>query len=89
MSRKIKIARLGIHLFLWIILTILLLYFIYDPEGPFWEQLLATLIVTALTALPAYLSSKVLVPKLLYHKKIGKFIGALVLAALINTVITY
>lgn len=76
-------------LFLWIILTFFLLFFIYDPKAPFLQQFVATLIVTGLTALPAYFSSKVLVPRLLYHKMIGKFIGALLLAALVNTVLTY
>jgi LytS/YehU family sensor histidine kinase len=45
--------------------------------------------VTGFTSIPAYLSSKILVPKLLYRKRIGTFIGALVLTAFINTLITY
>jgi len=89
MNRKIKITRFGIHILLWIILTIFLLYFILDPKAPLLQQFVASLLVTGLTVLPAYFSSKVLVPKLLYHKLIGKFIGALLLAALINTIITY
>ncbi len=89
MSRKINITRFGIHLFLWIILTFFLLYFIYDPHAAFLQQFVATLVVTGFTALPAYFSSKVLLPRLLYRKLIGKFIGALLLAALTNTVLTY
>jgi len=89
MSRKINIMRFGIHLFLWILLTLFLVYFIYDPHAAFLQQFIATLVVTGFTALPAYFSSKVLVPKLLYRKLIGKFIGALLLVAIANTVLTY
>jgi two-component system LytT family sensor kinase len=89
MSRKIKLTGFGIFFLLWIILTLFLLYFIYDPQAPFLQQFVATLIVTGLTALPSYFSSKVFVPRLLYRKLIGKFIGALLLAAFANTVLTY
>ena len=89
MSRKITFTEFGIYLLLWIILTFFLLYLIYDFNTPFLQQFLATLVVTGFTAFPAYLSSKVLVPKLLYRKLIRKFIGALLLVAFANTVLTY
>lgn len=89
MSKKINITRYGIHFLLWILLTLLLLFFIYDPKAPFLQQFIATLFVTGLTALPSYISSKVLVPRLLYRKKIGRFTGALLLAAFLNTMLTY
>lgn len=89
MRRKIRVARLGIELFLWIILTFFLLYFIYDEHASFFQQFVATLVVTALTAIPSYFSTKVLVPRLLYRKFIGKFIGALLFAAILNTILTY
>jgi len=89
MSLKIKKTEFGIYLLLWIILTFFLLYLIYDYNASFLEQFVATLVVTGFTALPAYYSSKVLVPKLLYHKQIGKFIGALVGTAFLNTALTY
>ncbi len=89
MSRKITLTEFGIYLLLWIILTFFLLYLIYDFNTPFLQQFLATLVVTGFTAFPAYLSSKVLVPKLLYRKLIRKFIIALLLVAFTNTVLTY
>ncbi len=89
MNLKIRKTELGIYLLLWIILTIFLLYLIYDFKTPFLYQFLSTLVVTGFTAFPAYLSSKVLVPKLLYRKLIRKFIGALLLVAFVNTVVTY
>jgi len=89
MSRKITFTEFGIYLLLWIILTFFLLYLIYDFKTPFLQQYIATLVVTGFTAFPAYLSSKVLVPKLLYRKLIRKFIGALLLVAFVNTVLTY
>jgi sensor histidine kinase YesM len=89
MSRKMKLTRLGINLFLWVILTFFLLYLIYDYHASFFQQFIATLTVTGFTAIPAYISSKYLVPKYLYHKRIGKFIVALVLTAFGNTLITY
>jgi two-component system LytT family sensor kinase len=89
MRRKINITRFGINFFLWIILTFFLLYFIYDAHAAFLQQFVATLVVTGFTALPAYITSKVFVPRLLYRRLIGKFIGALLLTAFVNTVITY
>ncbi|MDO9256908.1 MAG: histidine kinase [Bacteroidales bacterium] len=86
---KIKFTEFGIYLLLWVILTFFLLYLIYDFNTPFIHQFLSTLVVTGFTAFPAYLSSKVLVPKLLYPKLIRKFIGAMLLVAFINTVLTY
>lgn len=89
MKRKIRIGRFGIYLLLWLLLTFFLLYMIYNFDAPFLQQFIATLIVTGFTAFPAYISSKVLVPSLLYRKLIGKFIGALFLIAFVNTIITY
>ncbi len=89
MNRKITFAEFGIYFLLWIILTLFLLYLIYDFKTPFLQQFIATMVVTGFTSLPAYLSSKVLVPKLLYRKLIRKFIGALLLTAFVNTVVTY
>jgi sensor histidine kinase YesM len=74
---------------LWIILTFFLLYLIYDFNAPFLQQYIATLVVTGFTTLPAYFSSKILVPKLLYRKLIGKFISVLLLVAFANTILTY
>jgi sensor histidine kinase YesM len=89
MTRKINIVGFAIQLLLWIFLTFFLLFFIYDFKAPFLQQFIATLIVTGLTALPAYFSSRVLVPRLLYGKMIGKFIGALLFIAFVNTILTY
>ena len=89
MKRKINIGRFGIYLFLWLILTLFLLYTIYNFDAPFLQQFIATLVVTGFTAFPAYMSSKILVPRLLYRKLIGKFIGALLIIAFVNTIITY
>jgi LytS/YehU family sensor histidine kinase len=86
---KIKFTEFGIYLLLWVILTFFLLYLIYDSYTPVLQQFTATLVVTGFTAFPAYLSSKVLVPKLLYRKLIRKFISALLLVAFVNTVLTY
>jgi LytS/YehU family sensor histidine kinase len=74
---------------MWIVLTVFLLFLIFDYNAPFLQQLIATLVVTGLTSIPAYLSSKILVPRLLYNKKIKKFVGALLLLAVANTVVTY
>jgi len=89
MSLKIRKTEFGIYLLLWIILTFFLLYLIYDFHAPFLQQFIATLTVTGFTAFPAYISSKILVPRFLYLKRIKKFIGALLLTALTNTVLTY
>jgi len=89
MSHKITYTEFGIYLLLWILLTFFLLYLIFDNSAPFLQQFLATLIITGFTSLPAYTSSKILVPRLLYRKKIKKFIGALLLIAIANTILTY
>lgn len=89
MRLKFKKSELGIYLLLWIVLTFFLLYLVYDYNAPFFPQFVATLFVTGLSALPAYFSSRVLVPRLLYRRFIGKFIGALLGIAFANTLITY
>ena len=89
MNLKFKKSEVAIYLLLWIMLTFFLLYLIYDYNAPFLQQFAATLVVTGFTALPAYFSSKILVPKLLYRKLIGRFISALFGTALANTVLTY
>ncbi len=89
MSRKITGMEFGIYLLLWIVLTFFLLYLIFDYHAPFVQQFVATLVVTGFTALPAYTSAKILVPKFLYHKKIKIFIALLLLIAIVNTMLTY
>lgn len=89
MNRKMKFARIGIYLLLWIILTFLLLFLYYDVNAPFLQQFITSLIVTSFTALPAYYASKALVPRFLYRKKILIFIWSIFLLALANTIFTY
>jgi two-component system, LytTR family, sensor kinase len=89
MYRKNKITRLIKQLVLWFILTFFLLFIIYDEDAPFLQQTLATFLVTGFTAIPAFLSTKILVPRFLYRKAIKKFIAALLLIAIANTILTY
>ena len=89
MSRKMKLARVGIYLLLWIILTFFLLFLYYDYRAPFLPQFIATLVVTCLTALPSFYSAMVLVPRFLYQKKIRRFVVSMILTALSNTLLTY
>lgn len=89
MNRKMKIARVGIYLLLWVVLTFTLLFLYYDISTPFLPQFIATLLGTSLTALPSFYSARVLVPHFLYQKKIRRFVGAMLLTASANTVITY
>ncbi|MFH1121666.1 MAG: histidine kinase [Bacteroidota bacterium] len=89
MRRRTKNKEVGIYLLLWTFLTFFLLYLIYDYNAPFFPQFVATLVVTGFTAIPAYISSRVLVPRLLYRKLIEKFIGLLLLVAFVNTLLTY
>ena len=88
MKRDI-ISKIGIHLLLWIILTFFLLYLYYDDRSPLLQQFIATLVVTGFTSLPAYYASNVLVPKILYHRRISRFIGSILLVAFANTILTY
>jgi two-component system, LytTR family, sensor kinase len=89
MNRNINISRFGIQFVIWLILTFFLLFLYYDLSAPFLQQFLSTLLVTALTAFPAYYSAKVLVPRYLYCKKIRAFIGSILLVAIANTLFTY
>jgi len=50
---------------------------------------MATLVVTGFTYIPAYYSAKVLVPGILYHRRIRKFMVTLFLAAIGSTILTY
>jgi hypothetical protein len=66
-----------------------MLYIIYEYNSKFLHHFVATIVVTGFTTLPAYYSFKFLARGLLYRKLIGKFISALLLAAFVNTVLTY
>lgn len=83
------LAKYSLELVLWIILTFVLLYFIFDPHAPFFPQFIVTLAITALTTIPSSLTSKILVPRLLYTKQIGKFVGAILILAIVYTTLTY
>ena len=48
----------------------------YDPARTVYSQLANALCATGLQCIPFYLSAYVLVPRLLYRKKFGLFIGA-------------
>ena len=89
MNRKKIITRIGKRLLLWIILTVFLLGIIFDYDTPFLPQFISTLVVTGFTAISAYFSTNVLVPRFLYRKAILKFIGALLLVAFFNTIFTF
>ena len=58
----------GIHILLWLVLSLLIQYIYYDPRAPLLQQILGTLVVTAMCALPAYYGAYRLVPQLLYKK---------------------
>ena len=88
MKRDI-ISKIGINLLLWIILTFFLLYQYYDEKSPFLQQFMATLLVTGFASLPAYYTRKVLVPEILYQRRIRRFIVSILLVAFANTVLTY
>ncbi len=79
----------GIHILLWLLLSLLVLYIYYDPRAALLQQVIATLVITGMCALPAYYGAYRLVPKLLYRKRIGAFIGALILAVVLNSLLTY
>jgi len=89
MDRKLRLARTGIYILLWIILTFFLLFLYYDDAAPFYRQLIATLVITGLSAFPAYFGAKVLVPRYLYQKKFWTFISAMALMAIISTLVTF
>ena len=73
---------------LWIVSTLLLEFIINDDTHPFAPQLLAALIMTALSIVPAWYGANHLVPRLLYKRKIGAFIRAILLTALVGTFFT-
>jgi two-component system, LytTR family, sensor kinase len=87
--KRYLIGRIGMYFLLWLILSFFLLYLYYDSKAPFWNQFLVTLIVTAMTYPLAYYTARVLVPRFLYHKKIRDFIVSVLLAAFVNTILTY
>ncbi len=78
----------GFHVLIWFALSALIQVIYYDPRTPILQQWLATLVVTALCALPAYYGAYRLVPRLLYKKRVGAFSAALILAMLVNSAAT-
>ena len=79
----------GVHMLLWLVLSLVVQAIYYDPASPFLQQWLATLVVTGMCAGPAYYGAYRLVPRLLYRKKIGAFVGASILVAAGNSVAIY
>lgn len=77
------------HLITWIIISFILTFMNYDPEVSLFPQFISVLVGSGL-AFPAcrYAALK-LVPRYLYRRKIGKFSGAILLLALINSIFTY
>lgn len=88
-SASVWLRRLAVILPLWLALSALILLIYFDDTHSMLVQWLATLLVTALCALPAVFAAYGLVPRLLYQRRIGAFIALLLLLALVNSVLTY
>ena len=88
-SAPVWFRRLAVILPLWLALSALILLIYFDSERALLTQYLATLVVTALCALPALFAAYRLVPRLLYRRRIGAFVSSLLLLAFFNSVLTY
>lgn len=84
-----RLRWLSVIVTLWLILSALLFLIYYDSQRSYLVQWLATLLVTALCGLPAWYAAKRLVPHLLYRKRTGAFIAAVLGAAAVNSIFIY
>lgn len=89
LARKVFIRYKVLHLLVWMLFSSIILFIYVDLNTSILEQWLATLLVTALCILPTYYAANKLVPRYLYRKRIGAFIGSLVIAAFCNTILIY
>lgn len=77
------------HIPLWLVATLFVLFIYYDFSAPFWPQLLITILGTGMAAIPTYYAMNRLVPRLLYRRRIGAFIGMVLLITLVSSVSNY
>jgi sensor histidine kinase YesM len=88
-SAHLWIRRLAVILPLWLALSAIILLIYFDDAHPLIHQWLATLLVTALCALPAIFAAYRLVPRLLYRRRIWAFTASLLLLAAANSVLIF
>lgn len=61
----------------------------YDTSTAIFPQWVGNLLVTGLAVPVCYYAAKTLTPRYLYKKRIGKFVGFILVLAFINSIITY
>src|SRR6195952_16435 len=72
----------------WMIISFIMMFSSYDYRTPLFPQWVGFLIVTGLAIPVCYYSANTLTPRYLYQRRIIRFIGILILAALVNAALT-
>jgi sensor histidine kinase YesM len=75
--------------FIWLLVTLVLVFVNLDPAVPLAPQLYSTLVVTTLSIPASWYAAMRLVPKFLYQKKIGGFIWRIIILLLLNLIAVY
>lgn len=88
MHRKIRISDVLIYLVAWLVFNLFVTDLLFDPHASFTLQFIATLVITGLTLFPSRYASRIFIPRFLYKKRIGRFIGAVLFLAFLNTLLT-
>jgi two-component system LytT family sensor kinase len=92
MSRSI--ARYGIKYILfyipaWMAVSFIMMFINYDRQTSLIPQWIGCMIVTGAAAPVCWYTANKLTPRYLYRKKIGLFIGYLLILACLNAILTY
>jgi two-component system LytT family sensor kinase len=72
----------------WMMISFILMFVSYDYRTPMFPQWVGYLIVTGLAIPVCYYSANTFTPRYLYQRRILRFIGILILAAVVNAALT-
>lgn len=78
-----------LHVLVWMTVSLFLMVLYYDQSHPLLPQWLGTMVLTGLAVPACYFSAYRLTPRFLYQKRIGAFVGYVLLLVIVNTVLTY
>jgi two-component system, LytTR family, sensor kinase len=87
-KRKIFFSYLPLVL-LWLLVTFFMSVIYYNPNSPFLPQLYISFLSTTLSVPACWYAANKLVPNFLYKKRIGGFIGRIILLTLTNVIVVY
>jgi two-component system LytT family sensor kinase len=77
------------YLFIWMVISFIVMFISYDSNAPLLPQWVGYLIVTGAAIPVCRYTAYTLIPRYLYQRKIGMFLGYLAIFAALNSILTY